>query len=90
MKQKMKFKNEKLSNNGNWKGDELFNRICKLCGEFTKLCKENDRPIWYRYDNGFICYFCYQRRHRKTHPEMCKLAMQKFQLKGKNLLTSKK
>jgi hypothetical protein len=40
MKQKMEFKNDKLSNNGKWKGDELFNRICKLCGEFTKLCKE--------------------------------------------------
>jgi hypothetical protein len=45
------------------------NRACMMCGSSKTGAKDN-RPVWYKRDNGFICMKCYL---REWYKRKCKL-----------------
>lgn len=44
---------------------DMNNRICLICNSKTTFIKKrNNRPLWYKYNNGYICFSCYgKKRH---------------------------
>jgi hypothetical protein len=48
---------------------DMSNRICYICkSNETRLTMIN-RPMWYKYKDGFLCHRCYRRRQHITQVE---------------------
>lgn len=47
----------------------MSNRSCLLCDRSkTHLRKRNNQPVWFRYEDEFICHTCYYReKYRLKH-----------------------
>jgi len=45
---------------------DMSTRICLLCGsDITWIKKTNKRPFWRRYEQGYICNKCYNKKYSR-------------------------